>query len=191
MFMLEYGNGVGSDFKRICLATDDTREWSFDFMLEIPSDKITGDTLRLTIPPNAYVNSITVKNSSDAGDPYPCSLTFRGKDQTLRVSIETSPSGDVLVGYCQKSLWHGQGAGMFDDYSVWDKDAGRLTLEWAGGKTMVFTVGSRFYYEDGVKKYLGYELYEVDGVPMIPVNLIAEGLGLTASFTGRGRIDVR
>ena len=191
MSLLEYGNGVGSDFKRICLASDDTRAWSFEYTLEIPSDTITGDTLRITLPPNTSVQSVTVLNSSDDGVPYPCSLTFKGKDQTLRVPIETSPSGHVLVGYCQKSHWQGQGAGMFDDYSVWDKDAGRLTLEWAGGKTMVFTVGSRFYYDDGEKKYLGYELYTVDGVPMIPVDLIAEKLGLTLSFPGRGQIDVR
>ena len=148
-------------------------------------------SLELMLPPNAYVESVTVLNSSDSGVPYPCSLTFNGKDQTLRVPIETSPSGDVLIGYCQKSHWQGQGAGMFEDYSVWDKETGRLTLEWTGGKTMVFTVGSSFYYDEGVKKYLGYELYEVDGVPMIPVDLVAEGLGLTLSFTGRGQIDVR
>ncbi|MBQ6262321.1 MAG: S-layer homology domain-containing protein [Clostridia bacterium] len=190
-FLLEYGNGAGADFKRICLATDNARAWMFEYVLEIPSDKITGDTLKLMLPPNAYVESVTVLNSSDSGVPYPCSLTFNGKDQTLRVPIETSPSGDVLIGYCQKSHWQGQGAGMFEDYSVWDKETGRLTLEWTGGKTMVFTVGSSFYYDEGVKKYLGYELYEVDGVPMIPVDLVAEGLGLTLSFTGRGQIDVR
>ncbi len=191
MSLLEYGNGVGSDFKRISLATDDTRAWSFEYMLEIPSDNITGDTLRITLPPNTCVESVTVLNSSDSGVPYPCSLTFRGKDQTLRVPLETSPSGDVLVGYCQKSHWQGQGAGMFDDYSVWDPATGRLTLKWQGKRTMEFTVGSSFYYDEGVRKYLGYELYAVDGVPMIPVNIIADKLGLTLSFPERGQIDVR
>ncbi|MBQ2469314.1 MAG: glycoside hydrolase family 99-like domain-containing protein, partial [Clostridia bacterium] len=190
MSLLEYGNGVGSDFKRIALATDDTRAWSFEYMLEIPSDNITGDTLRITLPPNTCVESVTVLNSSDSGVPYPCSLTFRGKDQTLRVPLETSPSGDVLVGYCQKSHWQGQGVGMFDDYSVWDPATGRLTLKWQGKRTMEFTVGSSFYYDEGVRKYLGYELYAVDGVPMIPVNIIADKLGLTLSFTGRSQIDV-
>ena len=47
-----------------------------------------------------------------------------------------------------------------------------------------------FYYDEGVRKYLGYELYAVDGVPMIPVNIIADKLGLTLSFTGRSQIDV-
>ncbi|MBR6914970.1 MAG: glycoside hydrolase family 99-like domain-containing protein, partial [Clostridia bacterium] len=191
MSLLEYGNGVGSDFKRICLATDDTRVWSFEYMLEIPSDNITGDTLRITLPPNTCVESVTVLNSSDSGVPYPCSLTFRGKDQTLRVPLETSPSGDVLVGYCQKSHWQGQGVGMFDDYSVWDPATGRLTLKWQGKRTMEFTVGSSFYCDEGVRKYLGYELYAVDGVPMIPINIIAEKLGLTVSFPERGMIDVR
>ena len=134
---------------------------------------------------------MTVLNSSDSGVPYPCSLTFRGKDQTLRVPLETSPSGDVLVGYCQKSHWQGQGVGMFDDYSVWDPATGRLTLKWQGKRTMEFTVGSSFYCDEGVKKYLGYELYAVDGVPMIPINIIAEKLGLTVSFPERGMIDVR
>ncbi|MBR6291007.1 MAG: hypothetical protein IKR53_06140, partial [Clostridia bacterium] len=81
--------------------------------------------------------------------------------------------------------------GMFDDYSVWDPETGRLTLKWQGKKTMEFTVGSSFYYDQGVKKYLGYELYSVDGVPMIPIRLIAEKLGLTLSSDGLTAIDVR
>ena len=189
-FIMEYGNGAGSDFKRILLSIEETKPRSIEYLLEIPSDKITGDTVRLTLPPNSYVESVTVRNAPFSGDPYPYSLTFRGKKQDLRVPVETPPTGDVLVGYCQKSLWQGQGIGMLEDFSVWDADAGRLTFEWSGKKTMVFTVGSSFYYVEGVKKYLGYDLYEVDGVPMIPVNLIAEGLGLTLTFTGRGQIDI-
>ena len=42
-----------------------------------------------------------------------------------------------------------------------------------------------------MRKHLGYELYAVDGAPMIPVRLIAEKPGMTLTSDGRGAIDVR
>lgn len=41
-----------------------------------------------------------------------------------------------------------------------------------------------------MRKHLGYELYAVDGVPMIPVRLIAEKLGMTLSIDGTAAVDV-
>ncbi len=102
----------------------------------------------------------------------------------------TNFSGGGIIGYCQKSHRDGQGIGIFDDHSVRDPEEGRLTLKWRGKKTVEFTVGSSFYYDEGVRKYLGYELYAVDGVPMIPVRLIAEKPRMTLSFDGTAAVDV-
>ncbi|MBQ7475285.1 MAG: S-layer homology domain-containing protein [Clostridia bacterium] len=191
-FVMEYGSMTDSGFKRIQLSIDEnTKPWDKEYFIDIPPEKLTGDTVRITLPPHTYVSSSDVRNLSDSGDPYPAALIFNGRTFNVKTPFETSPAGDTLVGYCQKSHWDGQGIGMFEDFSVWDAKTGKLTLEWRGGKTMTFTVGSRFYRDNGVKKYLGYELYAVDGVPMIPVNLIADKLGLTLSFPERGQIDVR
>ncbi len=191
-FTMEYGTMTDSGLKRACINIDEnTKPWDREYYIDIPSEKLTGDTVRITLPPHTYLSSVDVRLLPEDGEMYPYSLRFMGRDQFIRVPSEISPSGDLLVGYFQKSYWDGQGIGMFDDYSVWDPETGKLTLKWQGKRTMEFTVGSCFYYDEGVKKYLGYDLYALDGVPMIPINIVAEKLGMTVSFTGRGVIDVR
>ncbi|MBR3424060.1 MAG: S-layer homology domain-containing protein [Clostridia bacterium] len=191
-FTMEYGTMTDSGLKRTRISIDDnTKPWDKEYYIDIPSEKLTGDTVRVTLPPHTYLSAADVRLLPESGEMYPYSIRFAGKDLIVRVPIEISPAGDVLTGYFQMSIYDGQGIGMFDDYSVWDPETGRLTLKWQGKKTMEFTVGSNFYYDGGVRKYLGYELYAVDGVPMIPLNIIAEGLGLTLSFSEHRYIDVR
>ena len=190
-FVMEYGNMTDSGFKKIRVNIDEnTKPWDKEYYIDIPPEKLTGDTVRVTLPPHTYLSAADVRLLPESGEMYPYSLRFKGRDRIVRVPIEISPTGDVLTGYFQMSLYDGQGVGMFDDYSVWDPATGRLTLKWQGKRTMEFTVGSSFYYDEGVRKYLGYELYAVDCVPMVPVNIIADKLGLTLSFTGRSQIDV-
>ena len=191
-FTMEYGTMTDSGLKRACINIDEnTKPWDKEYYVDIPSDKLTGDTVRVTLPPHTYLSAVDVRLLPEDGVMYPYSIRFKGRDLIVRVPTGISPAGDALVGYFFMSLYDGQGVGMFDDYSVWDPETGRLTLKWQGKKTMEFTVGSSFYYDQGVKKYLGYELYSVDGVPMIPIRLIAEKLGLTLSSDGLTAIDVR
>ena len=55
------------------------------------------------------------------------------------------------------------------------------TVSLPGGE-FVFTAGSSFYTLNGEEKFLGYEIYLKDGVPMIPLNLITEQAGLTIDY---------
>ncbi|MBQ6262705.1 MAG: hypothetical protein IJK58_04240 [Clostridia bacterium] len=46
-----------------------------------------------------------------------------------------------------------------------------------------FTAGSAFYTLNGERLYLGYKIRRTDGVPMIPLNLIAESAGYAVDYS--------
>ena len=58
-----------------------------------------------------------------------------------------------------------------------------LRLSFPNDDVFEFTVGSAFYTLNGEKQFLGYKIYETDGVPMIPLNVITEHLGYELDYS--------
>ena len=59
---------------------------------------------------------------------------------------------------------------------TWRKDSGTLKIE-GNHHVVEYLVGSSKYYVDGKQKDLGYELYLVDGLPMLSFKSLSQGLG--------------
>ena len=68
-------------------------------------------------------------------------------------------------------------------FMTWDHDAKTLTLE-ANNHKVVYTVGKDTFVIDGKEQKLGYELYAVDGLPMLSYKPLAEAFGFTYRTEG-------
>ena len=67
-------------------------------------------------------------------------------------------------------------------FAEWNEAEGVLRLS-LPGNVFEFTVGSAFYTLNGTQHFLGYKLYETDGVPMIPLNIIAGQAGYKLTYS--------
>lgn len=65
----------------------------------------------------------------------------------------------------------------------WNPETAELTLARAD-KTAVFTVGSSTAYVDGASVDLGAKVIAVDGVPLVPIEGLANAFGFTVSHDG-------
>ena len=72
----------------------------------------------------------------------------------------------------------------------WDKANGVLTLNFKKNHTVVYTVGSNQYIFDGTAKSLGFTLDSIDGLPLIPIEMLCKDLGFKYSVTDKGVIEI-
>lgn len=98
-------------------------------------------------------------------------VTVDGSDYTFRYPSERTANGDYLVPFDTVNVPE-----LLDAFMTWDKEEETLTVL-AGGRTLVYTVGSDIYKRDGEGKLLGFPLYTADGLPMIPLNRFCEDVG--------------
>ena len=70
-------------------------------------------------------------------------------------------------------------------FYTWDAAAKTLKLE-VNHHEVVYTVGSAKYLLDGTEKSLGFELYQQDGLPMIPIEKLCKDIGYEFSFNEAG-----
>ncbi len=132
--------------------------------------------IRLTLPAGARLYD--VKIAADARTYFPYKLNILGSEITYKVMPEMSPNGDYLFGFDTIFTDHH----IFGMFSEWNEEAGTLRLSFPDN-VFEFTVGSAFYQLNGTQHFLGYKLYETDGVPMIPLNIIAKQLGYTMDYS--------
>ncbi|MBR5447244.1 MAG: hypothetical protein IKV40_02355 [Clostridia bacterium] len=67
-------------------------------------------------------------------------------------------------------------------FTEWNEATGTLRLSFAED-VFEFTVGSAFYTLNGKRIYLGYEIHETDGIPMIPLNIVVEQIGYKIDYS--------
>ena len=136
----------------------------------------TGNLVMLRVDPFNYEGwSFTLKSVEFLGD------ADKGDEPTLTVNTRAIESvipyeevnGKVLFPFDPDTAVHE----TMHTFTTWQREKGVLTVEGNHHK-VVFTVGSDKYTVDGAEKPLGYELYLVDGVPMMDFEILANALGL-------------
>ena len=99
--------------------------------------------------------------------------------ENMLLPYEIASNGELLIPFDARiGLDH-----MLRASYDWDAKRGVLTLGFVG-HSAVFTVGSETYSIDGAEKPLGFRLYALDGVPMIPIARLCEDVGYSCSAYG-------
>ena len=172
---LNVGTGTHSDFNslfsKILTGTGVKDHYTVSVFPDLEEQVI-----RLTLPAGARIYD--VKISADARTYFPYSLNVKGSDVAYKVLPELSPRGDYLFGF--DTIF--TDLHLFGMFAEWDDAAGMLRIS-LPESVFEFTVGSAFYTLNGSRYYLGYEIYETDGVPMIPLNIIAEQAGYKMDYS--------
>ena len=113
-------------------------------------------------------------------------MTINGlKFDTNFAPVEAS-NGDILVPF---DLTLGLEYKL-DSFVEWNKDTETITIN-GEGKSISFTIGSNKYTVDGKEYVLDYEIPEIDGLPMIPFNVMCDVLGYEYNYSEEGiSVDV-
>ncbi len=172
---LNVGTGTHSDFKSL-ISKIFTGTGSKDYYTVSVFPDLEEQVIRLTLPAGARI--FNVKISADARTYFPCTLTVMGDDIAYKVLPELSPRGDYLFGF--DTIF--TDLHLFGMFAEWNEAEGVLRLS-LPGNVFEFTVGSAFYTLNGNVRFLGYEIYETDGVPMIPLNIIAGQAGYKLTYS--------
>ena len=136
----------------------------------------TDQTVRIRLPAGAKLYSL--KFAADVKTYFPYKLNVSGSEIAHKVLPEISPRGDYLFGF--DTIF--TDLHLFGMFAEWNDAEETLKLS-LPGSVFEFTVGSAFYTLNGERLYLGYPIGETDGVPMIPLNLIAQRAGYTADYS--------
>ncbi len=112
-------------------------------------------------------------------------IYINGKKAEMQLYPETAENGEYLIAFDPKIALDY----LLNAYYVWDADAKVLTLE-LNHHEVVYTVGSDKYMLDGAEKDLGYTMYLVDGLPMIPIQQLCEDVGYECVFNEEGEADI-
>jgi len=146
--------------------------------------KITG--LRID-PVSESGQPFTLKSAEFLKAPYmpPKAMIINGLKYTTNFYPEKSVTGDTLVAFDPATGLDFR----LNIFHEWSKDNGELVLNFPK-KVMKFTVGSDKYTVNGVEKSLGYSIYEIDGLPMLPINKICEAVGYSMKINDEGIICI-
>ena len=175
IYMIYGGTGDHGNFERfssLSLVGSGVEE---DVSFGILTDG-TEQLVRIRLPAGAKLYSLKI--AADVKTYFPYKLNLLGSDIPHKVLPEISPRGDYLFGF--DTIF--TDLHPFGAFAEWDAEAGTLRLSFPGG-VFEFTVGSAFCTLNGERYYLGYKIRKTDGVPMIPLNLIADKMGYTVDYT--------
>ena len=132
-------------------------------------------------------NSYIIKKATFLKDTSKVSRIIRidGNEYKMNIKPEVSENGDYLVAFEPVIAM---------DYALncfytWDASAKKLILEFAD-HTVIFTVGSDKYLLDGKEKPLGYTMYLIDGLPVIPLNKLCEDIGYECTVNENSEASV-
>lgn len=98
-------------------------------------------------------------------------ININGKDKDMSFLPEQVENGDVLVAF-EPAIGMDFSLALFH---TWDKNTGTLSL-YSKDHSLVFTVGSDEYRFDGNEKMLSYKIKTVDGLLLIPINILCSEL---------------
>ena len=112
-------------------------------------------------------------------------MTINGQTFDTQFPTQTSATGDILVAFDPAAAMDFR----LNAFHLWDKDAGKLTLNFVN-HVVEYTVGSSKYTLDGTEKDLGYELGELDGLPLIPIEKLCAEVGYTCTVNDEGVVVI-
>ena len=173
---LTYGIEKGGKVESLTSGLVYGRGVKLSYGIEISEAGAAGDALEVSMPAGMRIYGIRI--SCGTLSFFGNELTLSGADVPIKVSPELSERGDYLFGF--DTIF--TDLHPFGIFAEWNEKAGSMTLS-LPGDVYVFTVGSEFYTLNGTRYYLGYEIHENDGVPMIPLNIIAERAGYRIDFS--------
>ena len=180
---LNVGTGTHESFKsvfsKILIGTGAKDYYTVSLFLDLDEQII-----RLKIPAGATIYS--VKIATDARSYFPYTLSVLGTQIPFKVMPELSPRGEYLFGF--DTIF--TDLHLFGTFAEWFEDEGMLRISFPGGDVLEFTVGSSVYKLNGEFHSLGYKLYETDGVPMIPLEIVTNLAGYKVSFTDPTSVSV-
>ena len=121
-----------------------------------------------------YVDTIGVDVGSVYVNGYRlgAKLPYDGYEPGMELPYETAPTGELLIPFdpfIALDL-------TLNCFHKWDLSTKTLSLEFSD-HTLVFTVGKDTYLIDGEEKPLGFELFDSDGLPMLPVERLCADVG--------------
>ena len=129
------------------------------------------------------LKKVEILGKNDVG--LPKKMNVNGlKFDTNFAPIEAS-NGDILVPF---DLTLGLEYKL-DSYVEWDGITKTITIN-GEGHYISFTVGSKEYVVDGKTKTLDYEIPEIDGLPMIPFEIMAQALGYEYSYSEKDGVTI-
>ena len=106
------------------------------------------------------------------------SLYVDDHEISMQYAYQKEADGTVTVGY---DPYNGMELAL-NAFSIWDRDAQKLTLCFENDNTFVFTVGSNKYTFNGSEKTLGFKVRNVDGLPYIPLKVVCDAIGYEFSI---------
>ena len=114
-------------------------------------------------------------------------IYINDKEATMNFGYKAANNGDVLVAFDPSNdVALDMRLGAFHTWDAADKS---LTLE-VNGHKVVYTVGSSDYNLDGKKVSLGYELGEIDGLPLIPIEKLCKDVGFEYSVNEKDEVVI-
>lgn len=131
---------------------------------------------------NAY--RITEAKLMADGEKNAKNLTIDGNPYVMTISPERA--GGVYTAAFDPKIAMDYALGAFH---TWDAEARTLTLDFAD-HTVTYTVGSDKYTLDGREKPLGYTMYLVDGLPMIPLETLCGDVGYGFSVNDKNEVCI-
>jgi len=147
-----------------------------------------GELLELRVDPVANTGSKFVIESVEFAKkvaPPPSVVSVNGAEFELDVPCDYTGYGETLLPF--------DPAGAMDfiigAYHTWDAEKHELTL-YLNKHIFVFTKGNMFYTVDGQKVELGYELYEKDGLPVLPILMVAKDAGFECTQREDGVLEI-
>ena len=154
--------------------------------LQIPAGKATPAPPVGTALGPAGIN-FTVKSAELLASPQKTikEMTINGQTFDTQFPTQTSATGDILVAFDPAAAMDFR----LNAIHIWDKDAGKLTLKFVN-HVVVYTVGSSKYTLDGTEKDLGYELGELDGLPLIPIEKLCAEVGYSCTVNDEGVVVI-
>ena len=127
-------------------------------------------------------NNFHLESVEFVAAPKTASKTIIINDQEFEMNFysERSSSNAYLIAFDpQVALEY-----RLNCYYDWRADEKTLKLSFTDHE-VIYTVGSSKYVLDGQTKDLGFELYSVDGLPMIPIEMLCKDVGFECTVSDK------
>ncbi len=159
--------------------TSQMTDYVFDFS-ENPLRK--GNLLEFRFDP-AYAQNVEFEVESVKFLKKPSDTTkyiyMNGIKRQLSIRLENAGDQSLFAFDAQGTQF------LWDVYHEWDRATKTLAL-YTREHSVVFTVGESTYVVDGKTMELGFELYDKDGLPMLPLQKLCEALEYTLTVDEEG-----
>jgi len=154
---------------------DTLNAWS-GILNYIRIDPVEGKDLTFTVKSIEFIRDKSL---------YPKDATIDGLDFRFSYAPLKAKNGELTVAFDPKSAIDFR----LNCFHEWDKENGVLELHFEN-HDVVYTVGSDKYTLDGEEKSLGFVMDELDGLPLIPIEMLCKDVGYKYSISADRKITI-